>query len=340
MKRFRRGLVIGKFAPLHKGHELILTTALEACEQLHVVAYSNPELRYCAPATRLHWLRTLFPSADVHVLTSDFPIPIPPNDSDDATQRSAAANIYLALIGKPLDAVFTSEAYGPGFVDFLNAYFARQTELPANVQHVMVDQSRKTVPARGTEIRNAPYAFRHFLSPVVYRSFIHTACFLGAESTGKSTLTQQLAKHFDTFGVEEYGREHWSLRGGKLVLEDMLTIAQKHLRREEESLMKARHFLFVDTSPLTTLLYSELLFDKQEAALVELSQRKYDSLFLCAPDFPLVQDGTRQDEAFRQRQHRRYLEYLAERKLPYRLLTGSLEERVAAVERTLVPAPD
>ncbi len=52
---------------------------------------------------------------------------------------------------------------------------------------------------------------------------------------------------------------------------------------------------------------------------------------MCAPDFPFVQDGTRRDAAFRAMQHERYCAQLAQRGVPYVLLTGPPEQRVQQV---------
>ena len=59
--------------------------------------------------------------------------------------------------------------------------------------------------------------------------------------------------------------------------------------------------------------------------------RPYDFHVLCAPDFEFVQDGTRRDAAFRQRQHDWYLERLAHRGLQYFLAEGPLSTRVDSV---------
>ena len=101
--------------------------------------------------------------------------------------------------------------------------------------------------------------------------------------------------------------------------------------------MHANRFLFCDTSPLTTLFYSNHLFGKGEQALERLAERCYDLTFLCAPDFPFVQDGTRQPESFRIRQHEWYLNELAERGIAYRLITGSPEARIAQARELLGP---
>ncbi|MDF2622573.1 MAG: ATPase [Kosakonia cowanii] len=52
MKRFASGLIVGKFAPLHCGHERLINTALAQCERLWLISYSVPELPGCEPEKR------------------------------------------------------------------------------------------------------------------------------------------------------------------------------------------------------------------------------------------------------------------------------------------------
>jgi cytidyltransferase-like protein len=51
-RRFRQGLVVGKFAPLHQGHELVIETAREQCERVLVFSYCKPEITGHEPARR------------------------------------------------------------------------------------------------------------------------------------------------------------------------------------------------------------------------------------------------------------------------------------------------
>lgn len=135
------------------------------------------------------------------------------------------------------------------------------------MRHVSVDPARKAVPVSGSAIRNDPHGLREYLSPIVYASFIERVCFLGGESSGKSTLSQALAARLETSWVAEYGRELWEERGGNLEREDMLLIAKTQLERERGSGLVANRWLICDTSPLTTLFYSHALFGRAEPDL-------------------------------------------------------------------------
>jgi nicotinamide riboside kinase len=76
------------------------------------------------------------------------------------------------------------------------------------------------------------------------------------------------------------------------------------------------------------LFYSYELFGSADPELVALAERTYDRILVCAPDFAFVQDGTRRDEAFRERGHRWYLSELARRGISWDLVQGDLPTRV------------
>lgn len=330
MKAYKTGLVVGKFSPLHLGHELLIRRAMEDCEQTVIISYSLPELPGCEPWKREQWLRARFPQARVLVLDAARHA-LPHNDADALLHREFVGRLCVDLLHTAVDAVFTSEDYGDGFAAELARYFTRRTGTPANVRHVSVDQARKAVPVSGTLVRGDPHAHRALLSPEVYASFVRTVCFLGGESSGKTTMAQAMAARMETAWAAEYGRELWVEQGGQLAYEDMVRIAAEQQRREDRLRQQARRYLFCDTSALTTLFYSGEMFGRADPALQRMAGRPYDHVFLCAPDFGFVQDGTRREPGFRQRQHGWYLAELARRGVPYVLLGGTLEQRVATV---------
>jgi len=119
-----------------------------------------------------------------------------------------------------------------------------------------------------------------------------------------------------------------------LTFEDMEHIAKAQVAREQQQALLAHRWLICDTTPLTTLLYSELMFGRVADGLGALARRPYAVTFLCAADFPFVQDGTRRDECFRELQQVRYQKALLDRGMEFHALTGSIEQRVkTAVER-------
>ncbi|HTR40853.1 MAG TPA: AAA family ATPase [Pseudomonadales bacterium] len=348
-KPFHRGLVVGKFAPLHRGHELVIHHAFEQCDEVILISYSKPELPGCSPEVREQWLAALFPNAVRLVVTharlqewkklEADPGQIPHNDADEKIHREFCAYLCRSVLKKEIDVIFTSESYGNGFAEELTRYFRRHNPAAAEVRHIIVDHHRKQIPVSGTHLRENVHQNRQWLSPAVYASFVKRICFLGGESSGKSTLAGTLGRHFGTMHVPEYGRELWDKKKGNFVFEDMLLIAQTQVKLEEEAALKANEFLFCDTSPLTTLFYSNHRFGQADAIVEHLAKRLYHFVILCAPDFPFVQDGTRRPESFRQLQHEWYLQQLASRKINYLLVTGSIENRVRQIQEFIQAKP-
>lgn len=327
----KRGLVIGKFCPLHKGHQFLIETALNEVDELHIWSWSVPDFSEFPPKLREHWLRTLYPQARVEVLSSEsvtirFPgLELPQNTAPDIEHQTFVAKLWKRLLGQPLYAVYTSEAYGDPLVAVLNRLLAQ----PHPIIHRLVDLDRSRISISGTQLRTAWQP--GWLSPIVHETTRRRVVFLGAESSGKSTLSVWASQTLGGVAISEYGRTLWEQKGGRLAFEDMLQIATTQIALED----KACHpWRFCDTSPLTTLFYSHALFGKADDALSQLSHRSYDLTFLCMADFPMIQDGTRQSEAFRQQQESWYLTELHRRQIPFTRLRGDLTRRQFVIRKT------
>ncbi|OON62716.1 hypothetical protein B0920_04540 [Massilia sp. KIM] len=345
-KPFRHGLVVGKFCPLHLGHMHLIRNAIAACGEVLVISYTKPEFPGMGRATREAWLGQLFPEVRALVLDDDALgrlcasrglalRRLPDNDDDADVHREFTFWLCWAVCETTVDAVFTSEDYGHGFASALSTYFSAVQPGSAPVRHVCVDLSRTTVPISGTRIRGDVHRHRSFLHPEVYASFVQRICLLGGESSGKSTLAQALAQRLGTVCVPEVGRERWEERGGALTYADMRLIAEGQARREDLLAREARQWLVCDGSALSTVFYSLDGFGRVDPAVRRLAQRPYAWTFVCAPDFPFVQDGTRRDAAFRQRQHHWYCSVLRARGLPFVVLEGPVTQRLDAVCKIL-----
>ena len=338
--RYRLGLVVGKFSPLHLGHEHLITTALKACEQVAVVGYSQPTFPGCTRERREAWVARRFPQV-LNMQLDDETLRlrctergvawrrIPPNTAPDAEQQDWLAWLLDGPLGLRPDAMFASEAYVHPTCERLGRLWGQE------VTPVCVDPHRLRHPVSATQIRQDPHAHRNHLHPDVYRDFVRRVVLLGGESSGKTTLAQALAKEFRTAWVPEYGRERWVERGGQLTLQDLLDIGRIQVEREQAMLAQARGVLFCDTSPLTTLGYAGWMFDASPESLQVLGQRPYDLMVLCEPDFSFVQDGTRRQPDFRATQQAWYELQLAARSEPVLRVHGGVSERVGQVRAAL-----
>jgi NadR type nicotinamide-nucleotide adenylyltransferase len=160
---------------------------------------------------------------------------------------------------------------------------------------------------------------------------------LGAESSGKSTLAAALAARYGTLWVPEYLREFVEERQRVPRADEQFLIAGMQLRREDEAAPRAGKFLFCDTTPLMTAVYSGYYFHGADAGLEALAARHdYAFTLVAAPDTPWQADGLQRDSAdARQAVHQRLLDELRRRGFPYLLLRGDLPERLAQAGQLL-----
>jgi NadR type nicotinamide-nucleotide adenylyltransferase len=206
---------------------------------------------------------------------------------------------------------------------------------------VAVDEARTQVPVSGTLVRAEPAAYARFLHPLVAAQLgavpsspVPRAVFLGAESSGKSTLCAALAEELGTLWVLEYGRTLHEQKSGNLDYDDLLYIARRHAELEDEAAPQARGVVLCDTNASTTALYSYYYFHRCDPALQAMAAvcgQRYAHTFVCAPTVPFEQDGWRGPEALRSFQHGTILMQLDFYRIPYTLVKGSVQERVERV---------
>jgi nicotinamide riboside kinase len=169
---------------------------------------------------------------------------------------------------------------------------------------------------------------------------VEKVVFVGAESTGKSTLAEHLAREFDSVFVPEIGRFIWEEKKGQLNVDDYVDIAVKHREAEAEAMAHARRYLFVDTSALTTLLLGYCFGHIKEAPAELLHyaddcKQRYAHHFVCADDIPYEYDPARENQAWRGRIQKLVLEDLEARGIPYTIVRGTVQERAEQVRRVL-----
>ena len=154
----------------------------------------------------------------------------------------------------------------------------------------------------------------------------------GPESTGKSTLAQQLAQHYQTVFVPEYSRiyaEMQLLCGKSLTREDVIEIAQGQLKLETELITKANKILFCDTDLLETKVYSEMYYNGYcPPQLEDFAHKKTCDLYLLTNvDVPWMADTIRDKPERREEQFNTFEKTLKKYNKPYEIIEGNENER-------------
>jgi NadR type nicotinamide-nucleotide adenylyltransferase len=128
---------------------------------------------------------------------------------------------------------------------------------------------------------------------------------IGPESTGKSTLCQQLADHYKTIWCPEFAREYLMENGMDYTFDDLLKIAHGQLELEDLMLTEAKNGLyFIDTDMYVMKVWCEVAFENCHTGILkQIARRKYDLYLLCNVDLPWTADELREypDLAFRQK---------------------------------------
>lgn len=156
----------------------------------------------------------------------------------------------------------------------------------------------------------------------------------GVESSGKSSLVQELATYHKEPFVAETARDYLNRTDGAYGYNDLETIAKEHLERINQGIEEAQQFLFVDTAFVVLKIWSEEKF--QQCAPWILNQlASFDPALyiLCDMDIPYEKDALRENpnEEERKRLHQSYLAHMQEQRAPFIVVSGTKKERLEKV---------
>jgi len=316
-KKYNTGLVIGKFYPFHQGHQFLIKTALKNSATLTVIVCQTD--RYRIPAVvRAAWIKKTFPKVDVRILDHDATL-----DSNSPDISKIWADLTIQFLGYVPDVVFTSEIYGEPYAKFMGSH------------HVMVDLKRKIFPISATKIRTDVDKYWNYLPRVTQEYFTQKIVVLGAESTGTTTLAQDLARFYHTVWVPEYGRLYYegkmfSQNASDWKTEEFVHIATTQNHLEDALIKKANRLLICDTDAFATTLWHERYVGKESRRLERIVKQETPLLYILTDiDIPFVQDGTRDGEHIRTKMHHRFIEKLKKNKSNFIIVSGSKKKRLA-----------
>ncbi|GHB39387.1 AAA family ATPase [Mongoliitalea lutea] len=154
---------------------------------------------------------------------------------------------------------------------------------------------------------------------------------IGPESTGKSTLAQQLAAHFNCLWVEEYAREYLENLGRLYEYDDLLRIAQGQIALEDRIAAQSDKLLICDTDLHVIQVWSEHKYGKvHDWVMQQIEQKGYDLYLLTDIDIPWEEDPLREhpDPAQRLYFWELYQSIVEKSGVPYQIISGTHEIRL------------
>ncbi|MEH6711292.1 MAG: ATP-binding protein [Paraglaciecola polaris] len=165
---------------------------------------------------------------------------------------------------------------------------------------------------------------------------IQKIVFLGAPSTGKSTLSEVLARRLNTLSVAEYGREYWIEHqvDRRLSPEQLLHIAQIQNQWEDAAETNANRYLFCDTNAFTTWHFACHYHTTplpELSKLAHASWQRYDLVVLCDNDIPYDDTWERSGDANRSEFQQFLNQYLLAHGISFIKVSGTIESREAQV---------
>ena len=275
----RRGFILGKFMPPHRGHLFLCETARAMTDELTVLVCST-DAEPIDGALRHRWMQEMLPGARVLHLHKN--LPQEPKDHPDfwTIWRQEISRLHPEEITH----VFASDEY----------VFRLAEEL--RTTPVLIDPAREIFPVSGTAIRNRPEACWSMIPKPVRPHYQKRLTIIGPESVGKSRLAADLAAHFKTLAMPEYGRAYdvYYKQGRNWRAEDLVTLAETHCAMREAMRGDAGPLLVEDTDALQTAVWSLHLVGLIAPALEKVEQDTLaDHYLLLTPEVAWTQDGVR-----------------------------------------------
>ncbi|MEM1262975.1 MAG: AAA family ATPase [Pseudomonadota bacterium] len=314
-----RGITLGKFLPLHKGHELLLRAAAMHCDELTILVGTTPDDAFSFER-RAKWIRSLLARSPTTVRASIDVVADP--DPNPQVEKDAAGTVVdesywsqwlqqnrMALAN--VDTVFTSDRYGAEVAKRIGARW------------FPVDPDREAVPIAASQIRADTRSHFSAISDVAKPDVATTVAVVGAESTGKSTLVKALAKHYGTSYAPEWGRivseAHAELT--KRDFDHIISMQTELIRTAQRT---SNGLCFADTEAITTALFAPIYLHDEHAASWRCAKAQSFALYLVLdPAVPWIDDGTRVlDTAQRDAFHQALVGALERLNKPYRLVGG------------------
>ncbi len=149
------GFTIGKFAPLHKGHQFLIETALKEMDEVYVVIYDT-DIINISVKQRAQWIKKLYPKVKI-IYAYNSPKKYGLDKESVKIQMDYLSNL---IKGIPVTHFYSSELYGEKVANYLN------------IENRLVDLERKNIPISATLIRNDYIKERKYIENFIYSDII------------------------------------------------------------------------------------------------------------------------------------------------------------------------
>lgn len=307
-----KAFVFGKFLPFHKGHEAMIHFALTKCDLLTVLVCCSDKEKI-PNRVRKNWIEKSFEVyKNIEVKSFNYLESELPNTSVSSQEVSKIWSEKFKALFPDYDLVITSEEYG----DFVAAFMG--------IKHIAFDIPKKIFAVSATNIRKDLFANWKYLPDSVKSSFAVKVVILGTESTGKTTLTENLAEYYDCSSVKEAGRDLIA-NSNSFTFDDLHFVATEHTKRIEKAVFGESPLIIIDTDIHITKSYSKFVFGK--ALKTKDSTYEADLYLYLNKDVEYIQDGTRLSETDRNLLDTSHREILMQHKIDFAEITGNWEQR-------------
>lgn len=310
-----KAFVFGKFLPFHKGHEAMINFALAKCDFLTVLVCCSDK-ENIQGAFRNAWIKKAFEKKkNIEIRTFNYLESELPNTS---TSSESVSKIWADVFKKQLpdySLLITSEEYGNFVAVFMN------------IQHIVFDIPKKLYPVSATAVRNDIFNNWQYLPDSVKPDLLLKVVILGTECTGKTTLTEKLAKYFNCSFVSEAGRDIIA-NSNSFAFDDLYLAATEHAKRIEKSILADSPLVIIDTDIHTTKSYSLFTFEKELELSTDIyNSNKADLYLYLNNDVEYLQDGTRLSEVERNLLDFSHRKVLKDHNIEIIEVTGDWDER-------------